>query len=288
VATLPITKESNIKTWRTKQFNLRITGSRKLVISLRRFKTAKANRSQVFKQLVIPIYFSSIKEITIKQQRRKPRRRASNTRLANFKQKAAMPVLMIMIGASGIIFFTLQTTKANKLEPAKTFSSTSTTKSAPVKKAPKVLARSTPTHITVASVGINADVTPVGNDAAGSIEMPPLFAWTTGWYQYSPTPGELGPSIIVGHVDTYKGVSVFWKLREVKPDDIVEITRADGSVAKFKITALKQFEQANFPTQEVYGNIDYAGLRLITCGGAFNQATASYTQNTVVYASLIT
>lgn len=189
------------------------------------------------------------------------------------------------MGLAGSIYFGLQTQKVKRLEPAKTFAT-------PVKilaaAKPKFLPRSEPTHITIPSVGIDTGVISVGQDASGGIQMPPLFDMTTGWYNLSPTPGEKGPAIIVGHVDTYKGISVFWRLREVQPGDMVEIARADGKVAKFKVEALKQFEQSNFPTSEVYGNIDHAGLRLITCGGAFDHSSGQYTQNTVVYASLIT
>lgn len=179
------------------------------------------------------------------------------------------------------------------MEPPKTFGSAHISKTVEKPKPKKsaespYLPKSDPTHITVAAVGIDAPVTPVGKDEAGGIQMPPTLDWTTGWYTGSPSPGQKGPSIIVGHVDTYKGISVFWKLRDVKPGDEISILRADGKTVKYRVTELKQFEQANFPTKEVYGNIDHAGLRLITCGGTFVKATESYTQNTVVYADMIT
>jgi sortase (surface protein transpeptidase) len=120
------------------------------------------------------------------------------------------------------------------------------------------------------------------------METPNVLDYVTGWYKYSPTPGELGPAIIVGHVDSYKGISVFWRLRELVPGDTIDITRADGSVAKFQVNSLQQFDQTNFPTQAIYGDINYAGLRLITCGGTFNRKTGHYDHNMVVFASLAT
>jgi LPXTG-site transpeptidase (sortase) family protein len=188
------------------------------------------------------------------------------------------------VGISGTGFFGYQIAQGHKIEPLKTFAATT-----PVKQATgiKPLARSEPTHISVPSVGIDAPVMSVGKAADGTIQTPPVLEWITGWYKYSPTPGETGPSVIVGHVDSYKGISVFWKLRDVQRGAIVDIKRADGSTVKFKVTALKQFDQKNFPTQEVYGNIKYPGLRLITCGGSFNKQTASYNQNTVVYAFMV-
>ena len=83
-------------------------------------------------------------------------------------------------------------------------------------------------------------------------------------------------------------VAVFWRLRELVPGDTFEIDRADGSTAKFKVDAVKQVPQSNFPTEEVYGNIDFAGIRLITCGGTFNRTTRHYSDNTIVFGSLIT
>jgi LPXTG-site transpeptidase (sortase) family protein len=197
--------------------------------------------------------------------------------------QAVTAATLVVVGVSGISFFGVQIAQGHKLEPLKTYSA----KPAPAATAIQPLPRSVPVHITVPSVGIDVPVMTVGRDAQGSIEMPPLFDWTTGWYKYSPTPGEVGPSVIVGHVDTYKGISVFWRLRDIKQGDIINIKRADGRTVKFKVTALKQFSQSNFPTQEVYGNIKYPGLRLITCGGSFDKQTESYTQNTVVYAFMV-
>ena len=191
--------------------------------------------------------------------------------------------MLIVLGLSGSIYFGLQTQHKDKLEPTKTFAAPAK----PMAIKPKFLPRSEPTHISIPSVGIDSGIMQVGQAADGTIETPLLFDWITGWYNLSPTPGEKGPAVIVGHVDTYKGVSVFWRLREVQPGAIVEVARADGKVAKFKVEALKQFDQNNFPTKEIYGNIDHSGLRLITCAGAFDESTAQYTQNTVVYASLV-
>lgn len=266
---------------------IQLTSSRDLVMTMRNFRTSKTQRSKTFRQLVLPIYALPLKEIAVRQQRH-----AKHSALPSTSQRrlqAVLPVLLIIFGIGGALYFGIQATavsKATKLEPTKTFVAPPAPKKA-VKAAPSYLPRSEPTHITIPGVGIDSPVISVGKDAEGGIEVPPVLEWVTGWYKYSPTPGEKGPSVIVGHVDSYKGVSVFWRLREVTLGTEVNVTRVDGTVAKFKVDALKQFDQANFPTQEVYSPIDHAGLRLITCGGSFNQQTESYTQNTVVYASLI-
>src|SRR5438309_2247861 len=135
-----------------------------------------------------------------------------------------LPAVLVAIGLAGATYFGNQTFSVKKLEPTATYAT-----AAPVvhhEAKPTVLPRSEPTHVSVPSVGIDVDTTPVGLDSDGTIQMPPLFSWLTGWYNKSPTPGELGPAIIVGHVDTYKGISVFWHLREVKPGDTILVNRA--------------------------------------------------------------
>lgn len=146
------------------------------------------------------------------------------------------------------------------------------------------LSRSEPVSLRAPSVGINTSLITLGTEADGTLETPDAYD-VAGWYKYSPTPGQIGPSVIVGHVDNYKGPAIFYRLKDLKAGDILEVTRANGSVVKFKVDGVQQFQQDNFPTAQVYGNIKYAGLRLITCGGQFNRSTGEYLANTVVFAS---
>jgi sortase (surface protein transpeptidase) len=255
-----------------------------VIITLRRFRTAKNRRSKTFKQLVLPFYIGPTRQIAIRYKQQRRRGRPAKPSTFAVRRQLLTPLVLIVIGAAGVAFFTGQLYNGHQLEPAKSYGSAS----APVKTvAEKALPASEPTHISVPSVGIDSSVMSVGKAADGTIETPPVLDWTTGWYKYSPTPGQTGPAVIVGHVDNYKGISVFWKLRDVKKGDIINVARADGRTVKFKVTGLHQFDQDNFPTQEVYGNLKYPGLRLITCGGSFNKQTASYTQNTVVYAFMV-
>ncbi|MGH9099930.1 MAG: sortase domain-containing protein, partial [Acidimicrobiales bacterium] len=107
------------------------------------------------------------------------------------------------------------------------------------------------------------------------------------WYEYSPTPGQLGPAVIEGHIDSAaEGPSVFFDLGALVPGDHVDVARADGTVAVFTVTGVREYPKTSFPTTAVYGNTDFAALRLITCGGAFDYATGHYLDNTIVFASL--
>jgi sortase (surface protein transpeptidase) len=147
------------------------------------------------------------------------------------------------------------------------------------------LARSTPVHVRIAAIGVDSGLMDLGLRDDGSLEVPPS-GFPAGWYTGGPTPGELGPAIIAGHID-WKGPGVFYNLHNLKPGDQVTVTRADGSKPAFRITRVAQFPKDQFPTKLVYGNIDHAGLRLITCGGSFNSQTGHYEDNIVVFADLI-
>ncbi len=106
------------------------------------------------------------------------------------------------------------------------------------------------------------------------------------WFSGSPTPGELGPSVIVGHVDSAaNGPSVFFRLGDLRPGDRIEVSRADGSTALFTVQAVRSYAKTDFPTQTVYGETTNPQLRLITCGGSLNPA-GHYENNTVVFADL--
>jgi sortase (surface protein transpeptidase) len=114
----------------------------------------------------------------------------------------------------------------------------------------------------------------------------PTHPAKAGWYTGGPAPGALGPAIIAGHV-TWNGTrGVFFRLGDVRPGDRVAVRRADGSVARFSVRRVVTFPKAKFPTRSVFGAIDYAGLRLITCGGLYDEFAHRYLDNVVVFADL--
>ncbi len=156
---------------------------------------------------------------------------------------------------------------------------------APTPTEPAHLARSTPVRLQIPAIGVDSPLMDLGLTADGTMEVPPS-GFPAGWYTGAPTPGELGPAIIAGHVD-WNGPGVFYHLRDLKPGDQVSVTRADGSVAVFRVTELDQFPKDQFPTDLVYGNVRVAGLRLITCGGSWSAQTGHYVDNIVVFAELV-
>jgi sortase (surface protein transpeptidase) len=152
-----------------------------------------------------------------------------------------------------------------------------------------VLPRSTPVALAIPAIGVRSALQRLGQTRAGTLEVPapgPHYD-EAGWYRFSPTPGSLGPSVIVGHVDSAAdGPSIFFRLGSLRPHDKVRVTRADGTVAVFAVDDVRRYRKSHFPTQLVYGNTDHAALRLITCGGPLTPA-GHYRDNIVVRASLV-
>lgn len=160
---------------------------------------------------------------------------------------------------------------------------------APTYAPPLVLARSIPRSIAIPSIGVQSSLLQLGLNPNRSIQVPPLDEKIShaGWYKYSPTPGQLGPAVILGHVDSAKyGAAIFFKLGALQPGATVDVTLADGKTAVFTVDRVVSYPKSSFPTDAVYGGIDHAGLRLITCGGTFDPAAGSYESNIVAYASL--
>lgn len=151
-----------------------------------------------------------------------------------------------------------------------------------------VLPPSAPVGLDIGIIGVTTGLMDLGLEADGTVSVPPGDADApAGWYENSPTPGELGSSVILGHVNsTQTGVGVFYRLHELTDGDQVSVTRADGTIAVFQVYRVDTYDKASFPSAAVYGQADRAELRLITCGG-FDSSTGEFDQNVVAYAHLI-
>ena len=148
------------------------------------------------------------------------------------------------------------------------------------------LTKSIPTRIEVPSIGVDSSLMGLGLDAQGAMQVP-AEGFPAGWYTGAPTPGETGPAVIAGHVDWAGVPGVFFELANLEPGAEISVTREDGSIARFEVTEVTTFPKDEFPTDLVYGTLDYAGLRLITCGGAFDESAGSYQDNVVAFAKLV-
>lgn len=148
------------------------------------------------------------------------------------------------------------------------------------------LARSVPVTLRIPAIGVDTPVMRLGLASDGTVQVPPIAAHDkAGWYRNSPTPGQTGPSVILGHVTvgTY-GDGVFRHLARLRRGDRIEVRLENGRTALFTVTTVRTVAKAEFPSDEVYGNVDRPELRLITCGGA--RTGNGYLDNVIVFAAL--
>ncbi len=142
-----------------------------------------------------------------------------------------------------------------------------------------------PRALSIPAIGVRTRLVRLGLTAAGALQVP-TSTTVAGWYTGSPRPGATGSAVIAGHIDSYRGPGVFFRLRELRPGNLIYVRRADGSLAVFRVTAVRTFAKARFPTAQVYGPVPDSQLRLITCGGTFDTATGHYLSNVIVFAVL--
>lgn len=151
-----------------------------------------------------------------------------------------------------------------------------------------VLDPSPPKRIDIPSIGVSAPVHGVGREPDGAIATPSLnLRNEAGWFRDGPSPGQYGPAIILGHVDTKDTPAVFHRLKELQPGARIEVVRRDRSVAVFEVNSVEQFNKQSLPVAKVYRDFSRPSLRLITCGGNWVGGETGYADNVIAFASLI-
>jgi hypothetical protein len=147
-----------------------------------------------------------------------------------------------------------------------------------------VLPKSDPVAVSIPGIGVRSRLVELGLEPNGEMQTPrPAVA---GWFTGGAAPGALGPAVIAGHVTWDGAPAIFHRLGSMQKGDQVSVTRKDGRTAVFTVTKVDQFSRSRFPSEAVYGRIDHAGLRLITCGGTYDAARNRYRDNVIVFARL--
>lgn len=139
-----------------------------------------------------------------------------------------------------------------------------------------------PLSISVPAIGAEGLITPTGVLADGTVDVPadPSVA---GWFEPGPKPGERGPAVVMGHVDSRSyGPGIFYRLRELQVGDIAIVDTETGQ-ERFIVTSVEQYPKDGFPTERVYGPVPTRELRLITCGGSFDRSVRSYRDNIIAF-----
>ena len=151
------------------------------------------------------------------------------------------------------------------------------------------LHQSPPVSVSIPEIGVQSKLLDLGLNKDGTIQVPNLVtsANEAAWYKYSVTPGQVGTAVIEGHVDSYRGPAVFFRLGALHPGNHIDVTLADGITAVFRVTGVREYAKDKYPANIIYAPAHYAALRLITCGGDFDPSTGHYLSSVVVFASLV-
>ena len=155
---------------------------------------------------------------------------------------------------------------------------------APPARATGAVSGGRPVSIRIPAIGVDARVVAVGLGPDRSMEVPPVDL--AGWYEPGPRPGEAGPAVIVGHVDSRRGPAVFFRLNRLRPGDRIVVGRARGGARSFVVERIERQPKQALPVARIWHPTRRPVLRLITCGGSFDRATGHYRDNVVVYANL--
>ena len=142
-----------------------------------------------------------------------------------------------------------------------------------------------PVRVVIPAIGVDSPLIRLGLNPDRTLEVPEDHR-IAGWYTGSAVAGEPGPSVIVGHVDSYLGPGIFFSLSRLVPGDEVLVRGKGRTLARFVVQRVERHAKDDFPTQKVYGALPYPGLRLITCGGVFNEGTGHYLDNVIAFARL--
>ncbi|GAA1828961.1 hypothetical protein GCM10009836_03430 [Pseudonocardia ailaonensis] len=138
-----------------------------------------------------------------------------------------------------------------------------------------------PLRVRIPGIGVDSAVVGIGVDGTGAL-VPPDSTAVTGWFTAGPAPGDAGPALLAAHVDSKAGPGVFFRLRDLRSGDLVEVVRRDGSTVAFTVDGQSRAAKTAFPTDLVYAPTPGPELRLVTCGGAFDRKAGSYLDNVIV------
>ena len=141
-----------------------------------------------------------------------------------------------------------------------------------------------PVRVRIPAIGVDATVGELGLNADRTLEVPDEVG-ATGWWSGGTRPGGAGPAVVVGHVDSESGPAVFYRLRDLEAGDRVDLVGADGAEVTFTVDDVATVPKDAFPTAAVYGPTPAPSLRLVTCGGEFDDETEHYRSNTIAYAT---
>jgi sortase (surface protein transpeptidase) len=157
---------------------------------------------------------------------------------------------------------------------------------APSNAAGSATPRSAPVALQIPAIGVAVSLSTLGVNPNQTVQVPTNFQ-QPGWFGLGPSPGQTGSAVILGHVDSYKGPAVFFRIRALRAGDQVDVSLADGVTTHFVVNTVATYTKDQFPAQQVYASHGASALQLVTCGGTFDTHTRSYLSNVVAYTTLV-
>jgi sortase (surface protein transpeptidase) len=194
-------------------------------------------------------------------------------------------LLVLALGVAGLVMLTGHRGRP-AARPATPSVKVPSGSAAPAPDSSPARAAPAPVSLTVPAIGVRTRLIRLGITPQGTLQVPTSTS-VAGWYTGSPRPGEIGSSVIAGHIDSVRGPGIFYRLRGMRAGERIYVRRANGSLAVFSVYAVREYPKAHFPTGKVYGPAPDAELHLVTCGGTFDHATHNYLSNVVVYSTEI-
>lgn len=146
--------------------------------------------------------------------------------------------------------------------------------------------RSAPVALRIPAIDVSVPLSELGLNPDKTVEVPDDFE-QPGWFRLGPTPGEVGSAVILGHVDSYRGPAVFFRLGSLRPGDRIEVDLVNGDVVSFVVDSVQTHRKDQFPARQVYGSKGVSALQLVTCGGEYDARARSYLSNVVAYTSFV-
>lgn len=140
--------------------------------------------------------------------------------------------------------------------------------------------------VSIQKIRAQSSLVPLGLNADRTLQVPPLDqVQQAGFYSQGPLPGDVGPAVIVGHINGNGRPGVFSRLDELKIGDKINVTR-DGKNMSFTVNRMQTVPKDGFPSAAVYSDRPAPELRVITCGGDLDRSARSYKSNVIAFATL--
>ena len=143
-----------------------------------------------------------------------------------------------------------------------------------------------PVRIQIPSVAIDLQITPVGVQDDGLMQIPENIR-VAGWYRFGPSPAsETGSTVITAHVDDFEqGLGPFAYLKEMPADAEIVVTTDDGVDHRYALESVQNIEKKQLPLDQVFDRGGAPRIVLITCGGQFDENVLNYSDNVIAIAN---